>query len=215
MPALWRKLKKLDVLSINKEKFVMSVLVMLMKGGRFWSKSFGKALFAVSLLLSAIYSSTIFAVQMPKPSCDDYFKSNYPMTEFRLIGQGAAIDKRTNLTWFRCNAGEYWHSGQCRGSSSTMNWQDAHEYAKSFKGLGHSDWRLPTTSELKGLVESSCTNPSINPYVFPTVKAEIYWTSDDNFFNRYLAWGIFMFNGNDFGRHSKQSEYAVLLVRDP
>ena len=30
----------------------------------------------------------------------------------------------------------------------------------------------------------------------------------------YLGWGVYFFNGTDFGRHSKESEYFVLLVRN-
>jgi len=148
------------------------------------------------------------------PDCAVYFETNYPMTEFRLIGQGTAIDKRTNLMWYRCNVGEFWHGGKCRGSADRFTWQQALGIAQEAKAAGYTDWRLPTVKELKELVEKKCVNPAINPYVFPTVDTEVYWTSEDNFFNRYLAWGVFFFNGSDFGRHDKTAEHPVLLVRD-
>ena len=116
--------------------------------------------------------------------------------------------------WYRCNVGEFWHGGKCRGSADRFTWQQALGIAQEAKAAGYTDWRLPTVKELKGLVEKNCVNPAINPYVFPTVDTEVYWTSEDNFFNRYLAWGIFFFNGSDFGRHDKTAEHPVLLVRD-
>jgi hypothetical protein len=148
------------------------------------------------------------------PDCAVYFETNYPMTEFRLIGQGTAIDKRTNLMWYRCNVGEFWHGGKCRGSADRFTWRQSFGIAQDAKIAGYSDWRLPTVKELKGLVEKKCVNPAINPYVFPTVYTEVYWASEDNFFNRYLAWGVFFFNGSDFGRHDKTAEHPILLVRD-
>jgi len=148
------------------------------------------------------------------PDCDVYFETNYPMTEFRLIGQGTAIDKRTNLMWYRYNSGQFWHGGKCRGSVDRFTWQQALGIAQEAKVAGYTDWRLPTVKELKGLVEKECVNPAINPYVFPAVDTEVYWTSEDNFFNRYLAWGVFFFNGSDFGRHDKRAEHPVLLVRE-
>jgi len=116
------------------------------------------------------------------PDCDVYFETNYPMTEFRLIGQGTAIDKRTNLMWYRCNSGQFWHGGKCRGSVDRYTWQQALGIAQEAKVAGYTDWRLPTVKELKGLVEKECVNPAINPYVFPAVDTEVYWTSEDNFF---------------------------------
>jgi hypothetical protein len=148
------------------------------------------------------------------PDCAKYFETNYPFTEFRLIGQGGAIDKRTGLMWFRCNAGEFWYGGSCRGSIQRVNWHQAKIVADEATVAGYEDWRLPTVDELKGLVEKNCINPAINPYVFPSVGTEVYWTSEDNFFNKYLGWGVFFFNGNDFARHDKTAEHPVLLVRD-
>jgi hypothetical protein len=148
------------------------------------------------------------------PDCAEYFQTNYPLTEFRLIGQGTAVDKRTGLMWFRCNVGEFWYNGSCRGSMQRVSWYQAKVVAEEATSGGYEDWRLPTVDELKGLVEKNCVNPAVNPYVFPSVGTEVYWTSEDNFFNKYLGWGVFFFNGNDFARHDKRAEHPVLLVRD-
>jgi len=97
------------------------------------------------------------------PDCAVYFETNYPMTEFRLIGQGTAIDKRTNLMWYRCNVGEFWHGGKCRGSADRFTWQQALGIAQEAKAAGYTDWRLPTVKELKGLVEKKMCESGDQP----------------------------------------------------
>lgn len=152
---------------------------------------------------------------VPDEDCGIYFKTHYPMTEFKLTGSGTAIDKRTGLVWYRCNLGEFFYDGECRGVAKRYNWHQAQEEASKFELAGYNDWRVPTERELRSIVERECVNPSINPYVFPTAQTEVYWSSEGNFFNKYLGWGVYMYNGTDFGRHSKESEYLVYLVRNP
>lgn len=160
-------------------------------------------------------ASSALALGVPEEDCAIYFKTNYPMTEFRLTGSGTAIDTRTGLIWYRCSVGEFFHDGECRGVAKRFNWHQAAEAAGKFELAGYTDWRVPTVKELLSIVEKKCVNPSMNTFVFPTAQTEVYWTSEQNFFNKFLGWGVYMFNATDFGRHSKESEYLLLLVRNP
>lgn len=166
-----------------------------------------------ALILALQFSAQATAINISGPTCSEYFQTNYPANEFVLGGSGLATDKRTGLTWFRCAAGEFWHEGQCLGIANLMRWTDALAYAESSKIAGFSDWRLPTVDELQGIVEEECINPAINPFVFPSATADIYWSSQENFFNKFLAWGVYLFNGNDFAGHAKSTEHKVMLVR--
>jgi len=186
------------------------------EGGRMTGGKAKAGGLALLIAMSAFFASAaVQAVTILKPDCGEYFETEYPMTEFRLYGSGTAIEKRTGLVWYRCNVGEFWHEGECRGTPKRLTWQQATDFAGQASIAGYNDWRLPTVKELKRLIEEECVNPAVNPYVFPSVGAEIYWTSKTNFFYPQFAWGVYFFSGNDFGRHAKQSEHQVLLVRDP
>lgn len=167
-----------------------------------------------AVMLALLFSAPVIAINISGPTCGEYFQTHYPVNEFVLGGSGLATDKRTGLTWFRCAAGEFWHEGDCLGVANPMNWTDALVYAENSKIGGFSDWRVPTVSELQGIIEEECINPAINPFVFPSATADIYWSSQENFFNKFLAWGVYLFNGNDFAGHAKSTENKVMLVRD-
>jgi hypothetical protein len=65
---------------------------------------------------------------------------------------------------------------------------------------GHSDWRVPTLSELKTIVDLTqgfCgggSGPCINPIFGPT-QALVYWSASTNAGNTTGAWVVFFFNG--------------------
>jgi hypothetical protein len=73
---------------------------------------------------------------------------------------------------------------------------------------------VPTVNELKEINETECRNPSIDSRVFPTIKGDIYWSSEENFWIGVFAWGVFFYNKGDFSRHRKDTLYFLMLVRD-
>ena len=59
---------------------------------------------------------------------------------FRFImANGVVSDFRTGLQW------------AAKDNGRDINWQNARAYCQNYSGGGHTDWRLPTVSELKGL----------------------------------------------------------------
>ena len=56
------------------------------------------------------------------------------------------------------------------------------------------DWRLPTDEELKGIVDSSRMNPSIDPIFGPTMPFG-YWSATTLANAPAFAWGVNFMNG--------------------
>jgi Protein of unknown function (DUF1566) len=82
---------------------------------------------------------------------------------------------------------------------------------------GHSDWRVPTLSELQTIVDltqgfcGAGSGPCINPAFGPTV-ASFYWSSATFAGNPSGAWFVSFFFG-DSGTNFKASSFYVRAVR--
>jgi hypothetical protein len=68
------------------------------------------------------------------------FKS--PLTIRFTAANGVVTDTLTGLQWAAKDNGRY------------INWHDARAYCQNYSGGGHTDWRLPTVSELAGLYKA-------------------------------------------------------------
>ena len=75
-------------------------------------------------------------------------------------GDGTVTDNSPGLMWQKATAGP-------------MNWDAATSYASSLSLGGHSDWRLPSEYELRGLRESPCKS-------LMDVVLSSYWSSTTN-----------------------------------
>lgn len=69
-----------------------------------------------------------------------------------LLQSGQWRDPATGLIWTRCSLGQTWNGSGCNGEAKEFNWWDAHQAALDHSEGGHSDWRLPTASELASLM---------------------------------------------------------------
>ena len=171
-------------------------------------------LFGSLFLIFSVMSSQSSAARIVLPLCADYFKKQ-PEGRYQVNKKGTVHDTQTGLTWFRCNIGEKVDSnGDCQGRASRFTWTEAQAYAPTAELAGLTDWRVPTVDELKEINETDCRNPSIDSRVFPTVKGDIYWSSEENLWVSAFAWGVFFYNNGDFGRHRKDTPYFLMLVRD-
>jgi cysteine-rich repeat protein len=76
---------------------------------------------------------------------------------------------------------------------------------------GHCDWRLPSVSELKSIVDCSHGAPCVAPIFGPT-KWFSYWSSLSLAFDPSAAWDVHFFDGNVYADF-KRNSYNVRAVR--
>jgi hypothetical protein len=100
-------------------------------------------------------------------------------SRYCVHGDGTVTDTRTGLMWTQKDS--YASLGKC------LNWEESKSYVSSLRAGGHSDWRLPTVEELKGIYESgkrvlAFNNDSKSPLkldsVFVGGGAYWYWSSE-------------------------------------
>ncbi len=83
-------------------------------------------------------------------------------SRYHSNGNGTVTDGDTGLTW--CLLDSYQELGGC------MTYEETLKYVRGLRHGGHSDWRLPTASELASIYKKS-------PY-FPGSGTQWYWTSE-------------------------------------
>ena len=76
---------------------------------------------------------------------------------------------------------------------------------------GFTDWRMPTSAELQGILASS-GSPRIDTTWFPNTQAAGYWSSSPYVGSSNVAWDVYFGNGN-VGYSLRSSYYHVRLVR--
>ena len=78
---------------------------------------------------------------------------------------GTVTDLVTGLIWQQADGGE-------------MTWERAVAYADSLELGGQSDWRLPTSHELFGILNHGATNPALDTNAFTLSAAQYWWAAD-------------------------------------
>ncbi|ETR67766.1 MAG: hypothetical protein OMM_11241, partial [Candidatus Magnetoglobus multicellularis str. Araruama] len=76
-----------------------------------------------------------------------------------------------------------------------MTWKSAIEYAESLSLDDYNDWRLPTITELKTIVDYSESYPSINEDYYNCVST-FYWSSTSSLVVTGIAYGVYFYKGN-------------------
>ncbi|MBZ0092148.1 MAG: DUF1566 domain-containing protein [Sulfuricellaceae bacterium] len=134
---------------------------------------------------------------------------NRPATGYVDNGDGTVTHAPTALTWKRCAEGQIWNGGTCSGTATITTWAAAKALTSTF--AGKSDWRLPTLTELRSLVDFTLTNPSINSTIFPnTPSLSNFWSVSPYAGYPGSAWVVYFANGNDYGLSGGAS---IRLVR--
>ncbi len=79
-------------------------------------------------------------------------------------------------------------------------------------GFGHRDWRLPTVSELKTILDCSQGAACIDPIFGPT-SSGLYWSSSTSMVSAQGAWAVGFFSGGGPDDRSKADLLRVRAVR--
>lgn len=103
-------------------------------------------------------------------------------------GDGTVTDKVTSLVWEKVDGGE-------------MTWEKARERAAALRLAGKSDWRLPTSMELLGLMNHDRHGPAMDTTVFPHTEARYWWTSSPMAGDATRIWLVN--TGGGIGAHPK------------
>jgi hypothetical protein len=146
------------------------------------------------------------ALAIPVKSSDKRYLDN---------DDGTITDTKTGLMWLKMDS--YLHSGHW------INWHEAHEYIRQLNDerfAQHSDWKLPTTKELKTLYEPEKINSSqlgsemkihTDP-IFEKNGSGSLWSGDEN--GRYNAFGVVFNTSSVFNSNKKsRSRKATRAVR--
>lgn len=88
--------------------------------------------------------------------------------EIRNCGEGTVFYDEGDLCWQRGVA-----------EISPQNWQEANDYCENLTLADRGDWRLPTSTELKSIVDKSFLELTINPKYFDGTKPKHYWASTE------------------------------------
>jgi hypothetical protein len=111
----------------------------------------------------------------------------------------SVIDTDTKLQW-----------ADDRGAEERDTvWRDAKKYCAGLELEGFYDWRLPTRSELQGLVKAAQSRA----VTFNHAATSGYWTSEINKKMPINAWAVYWGNGHTYDT-DRCDEAHVRGVRD-
>jgi hypothetical protein len=101
-------------------------------------------------------------------------------TGFDTTITGVALDRASCLAWERNDPPR--DKGPCliaRDSEAKLCFEAAVAYCAALRLDGKSDWRLPTTAELRTIVVPTAY-PAVDKTIFPQALISLYWTSERN-----------------------------------
>lgn len=138
-----------------------------------------------------------------------------PTSQFTDSGNGTVTDNKTGLMWKKCSEGQ--SGNDCSsGSAASYTWQAALAQAQTVNTNGgfatYTDWRVPTITELRSIVETQCYDPAINLAVFPNTPSAWFWSSSPVAAYGLSVWGVAFDYG--YGLWSlKGNHHGLRLVR--
>ena len=123
-------------------------------------------------------------------------------------------DLSSGIIWLRCSVGQAWDPAytSCTGEIVKLNHSQIDYAIKEAKRQLGGDWRLPTRTELEGLVCDACPPPKINSKYFPNISPEAYWSSNKNIMNSKMYWSVNFMTGHSYSRFFAYQALPVLLV---
>lgn len=97
-------------------------------------------------------------------------------------------------------------------SISIKSWQDSINYCNNFVNWWYTDWRLPSITELKSIVDYSKWSSTFDTNFF-TLFPSAYWSSTNYSGNNSNAWFVYFSDGNDVYSNGKSNFYYSICVR--
>lgn len=179
----------------------------------------------VGLFLGAVGLATSAIAQ--NSHCQGGVGRNNPTTPSSAFvdqGDGTVTHSETGLQWSRCAIGQQFAGGDCDGRAQVFFWEEAADAVAQLNdrgGIGgHTDWRLPTLSELLTIVEECREAPAINPEIFPKTPWTGFWTvtmeegtaGGDGSESNPQAWFVGFYKGLEYP-YDIFSSYRVRPVR--
>lgn len=147
------------------------------------------------------------------PQCGAFFQAGQ-VQSWTLEDGGTAVEPKTGLRWYRCNGGERFVAGQCVGSPLMLDFAEAQRYVAEVAAASGQKWRLPTSAEVERLKQTRCTNPAINPQIFPSVRVENYWVHDKSSAGDRYACVFYTYSGNQSCLQSAREPHPFWMVMD-
>jgi hypothetical protein len=123
--------------------------------------------------------------QWPMPNAQVDVDAGAPNLEsYTDNGDGTLTDNLTGLAW------------QQVAAPSPYTQPAALGYCADLSLAGHTDWRLPSVTELLSIVDTSTSNPSIDRMFLPQTLSDYYfWSSTPYAGPSGSAWGVYFNNG--------------------
>ncbi|AOY63429.1 DUF1566 domain-containing protein [Xanthomonas citri pv. glycines] len=121
----------------------------------------------------------------------------------------AVIDNTTGLMWSVESLGDH------QEADTGINQDACKARCSELRLLGFSDWRLPTRTELAGLVDDCQHEPAIDTDAFPRVKSRWHWTSTPAAWSSASAWFVSFSYGyvNDYYGYRYSGGFALAVRR--
>jgi hypothetical protein len=148
-----------------------------------------------------------------QPNCTETF-SPQDYGRFMVNETQGLAQHISGTVWYRCKAGQSFQGKKCLGEPFEMTRIEADSYLQDFSKKSGEQWRLPTKSEFKEIIEKSCDSPALNPNVFPGLTVENYWLNEDSWHGDRFACSIYIYQGSVFCRQRSDASQPILMVRD-
>lgn len=158
-----------------------------------------KKIFCKSIILAVIF----FLFNEKQTFSKDFIDKGYYV-----------IDLKNRVEWLKCSVGQIWENENCTGDPVKLTLNDAKNLTDQVSIELGGEWRLPNKRELMSLICKHCENVKIDESVFPDTPAEIFWTSQRNWWSPKFFWSVNFFTGYTYGRFVPEKKLFVRFLRD-